>query len=80
MHLSRQVKQAIRKGREKFRLEERPSAYLEYFYDPMNWLELTIYSLILTVAGLRTWAEYSYDDHNHISHPGHWEQARPPPL
>ena len=48
-----ECKQMVRQGKEKYRLEERPSAYFEYFRQYENWIELTLYGCILSVAVFR---------------------------
>ena len=64
----------VRKGREKYRLEEKTEAYFVYFQDGQNWIELAFYGCILTVAGLRLWAEAAYDATRLDEFSGRWVQ------
>eukprot|EP00966_Prymnesium_polylepis_P070756 1644295-Prymnesium_polylepis.1 len=69
-----EIKQMVRKGREKYRLEEKTEAYFVYFQDGQNWIELAFYGCILTVAGLRLWAEAAYDATRLDEFSGRWVQ------
>eukprot|EP00966_Prymnesium_polylepis_P194760 4514846-Prymnesium_polylepis.1 len=56
-----EVKQMIRVGNESFQLEQNKWAYIKYFQDRNNLMELIFYFFILFAVGLRYYAEHLYD-------------------
>lgn len=70
-----QMKQMVRIGREKYELEQKKSAYFEYFRSFENWIELFLYGCILSVAVLRIIVESQSSAQESLDHPARWDQV-----